>query len=71
VSLTSARVTPVSAFRIFTVAPAMMAPVESVTTPLIEASPCAQAEPGVVKRSNKNNPAIVFQIPLVMLSPAI
>src|ERR1700730_16858415 len=70
-SVTSVRIAPVSTFLTLTVAPTMMAPVESVTTPLSEASPCAHAFPGVSARSNKTKPVIDFQATLLVLTRVI
>jgi hypothetical protein len=49
----------------------MIAPVESVTTPPSEASPCAQAVPGASARSNKNKLAIDFQATLLVSTRVI
>jgi hypothetical protein len=59
-SVMIARIVPISTFFTLTIAPAMRAPVGSVTAPLIEASPWAQAMRGATARSSANKPAIIF-----------
>jgi hypothetical protein len=46
----------------------MIAPVVSVTTPLIDASPWARATRGAAAKNTKTNPTVAFQIRLLVCS---